>query len=107
MPSLIVTPPTTVKDPGTYLLVNAAPDDLEMVLRWLQINGTDLIIHLYYDHMSDLEWLCEVAGLAGKVLVEQSCTDALTLSHLDNSKITWIGQDQEYTKAIDYFTNNG
>ena len=107
MPSLIVTPPTKVNEPGTYLLVNAAPDDLEMVLRWLQINGTDLIINLYYDHMSDLSWLCEVARSAEHVLVEQSRTSTPTLEQLDNSKITWIGQDQEYTKAIDYFTNNG
>ena len=107
MPSLIVTPPTKVNEPGTYLLVNASPDDLEMVLRWLQINGNDLIIHLYYEHMSDYEWLNEVTGIAEHILVESTRTDTATKAQLPNSKITWIGQDQEYSKAIDYFTNNG
>lgn len=107
MPSLIVTPPTKVNEPGTYLLINAAPDDLEMVLRWLQINGNDLIINLYYDHMIDYNWLREVSGIAEHILVESNLTDVATKEQLPTSKITWIGQDQEYSKAIDYFTNNG
>lgn len=106
MPSLIVTPPETVKEPGTYLVINAVPDDLEMVLRWLQINGNDLIINLYYEHMSNYEWLKEVAEIAERILVA-SGTDTATVAQLDQSKLTWIGQDQEYSKAIDYFTNNG
>jgi hypothetical protein len=106
MPSLIVTPPEKIKEPGSYLVVNAAPDDLEMVLRWLQINGVDLIINLYYEHMNNLEWLGEVADMAEHILVESS-TNPATLVQLPENKITRIGQDQEYSKAIDYFINNG
>jgi hypothetical protein len=101
-----VTPPETVKEPGSYLIINAAPDDLEMVLRWLQINGNDLIINLYYEHMSNYEWLREVVEISEHILVESS-TSIDTVVQLDQNKLTWIGQGHEYSKAIDYFTNNG
>lgn len=108
MPSLIVTPPQKLNDPGSYLLINAEPDDLEMVLRWLQINGNDLIINLYFDAMNNYNWLAEVANLAEYIVVNQ-LTDTATLGQLEanKSKFTWIGQDQEYKKAIEYFTKNG
>jgi hypothetical protein len=101
-----VTPPEKINEPGSYLVINAAPDDLEMVLRWLQINGNDLIINLYYEHMNDHAWLSEIAESAEHILVELR-TDPATVVQLPEEKITWIGQDQEYSKAIDYFTNNG
>lgn len=106
MPSLIVTPPNSVTDPGSYLLINVTPIDLEMVLRWLQINGNDLIINLYYEAMNDYAWLAETSDQVSYIVVEQS-TDPVTLAQLasNTAKITWIGQDQEYNKAIDYFTH--
>lgn len=108
MPSLIVTPPNKITDPGSYLLINVTPVDLEMVLRWLQINGNDLIINLYYEDMNDYAWLAETADLASHVIIEQS-TDPVTLAQLTSNmkKVTWIGQGQLHNKAIDYLVQHG
>lgn len=108
--SQIVTPPDVVKEDIVYLIVNAEPWDLEMVVQWLKVNNKEYTIHLYHDGMSEPDWLNRVGSESELVLVQRSkdtapeTMDAL-LDHVN--KIKWFGEEQEYPSAVEYLVKNG
>lgn len=82
-----------------------------MVLRWLQINGHDHIIHVYYEGMQNFDWLNEVSAQAEKIIINTSTIkNSGTVVHLAtfqvNEKFIWLGEESGYNKAIEYFTRN-
>ena len=106
--SKIITPPDHDLV-GVYLLVNAAVDDVELVVKWLQTQDKDYIIHLYHDGMDDPSWLTRVAKTVTHCLMSRtrSNTNSLTpmLDHI--SKIVWYGPDQEYATPLEYLVKHG
>lgn len=107
--SKVVTPPDIIPEDTVYLIVNAKPVDVEMVVKWLKITNKQYTIHLYHDGMSDLPWLSDTAKVAQTVLVNRSNTDmdtiAVLLDHV--TKLTWIGTNQEYATTMDFLAKNG
>lgn len=107
--SKVITPPDQINDPNSYLIVNAVPTDIELVVRWLRFSGKDYTIHLYHDGMNNSQWLSEVARQCGKILINRNNTEPKGLIPLYEAlgKIVWFGLDQNYLSPIEYFSKNG
>lgn len=107
--SKIVTPPDIIPEDNIFLVVNAVPTDVEMVVKWLKITDKKYTIHLYHDGMSDLDWLADTASVAQTVLVNRTNTSmdsiAVLLDHV--SKLTWTGTNQDYATVMDFLAKNG
>lgn len=105
--SQIVTPPDIIKEDTVYLIVNAPVWDIEMVVRWLQINSKQYTIHLYHDGMDDTEWLHQTAAESELVIVNRKQTANLDPILDFASKIRWIGKDQEFPSAAEFLVKHG
>jgi hypothetical protein len=82
-----------------------------MVLRWLQINGHDHIIHVYYEGMENFHWLAEVSAQAKKVIIntetiKNSGVVVCLTGQQSQDKFVWLGDVSGYNTAIEYFTRN-
>jgi hypothetical protein len=107
--SKVVTPPDIIAEDNVYLIVNAKPVDVEMVVKWLKITNKKYTIHIYHDGMSDLPWLLETARVAQTILVNRTNTDMDTIGALLDyiAKLTWTGTNQEYNTVMDFLAKNG
>jgi hypothetical protein len=107
--SKVVTPPDIVAEDTVYLVVNAKPIDVEMVVKWLKITNKKYTIHVYHDGMSDLTWLSDTAKIAQTILVNRTNTDMDTVGALLDhvAKLTWTGTNQEHDTVMDFLAKNG
>jgi hypothetical protein len=107
--SKVVTPPDIISEDNVYLIVNAKPVDVEMVVKWLKITNKKYTIHIYHDGMSDLLWLSNTAKVAQTILVNRTNTSldsiGVLLDHI--SKLAWTGPDQKYNTVMDFLAKNG
>lgn len=105
--SQVVTPPDIVKEDIVYLVVNAPVWDIEMVVRWLQINNKQYTIHLYHDGMDDPNWLHQAASESELIIVHRKQTANLEPILDFITRIRWVGEDQDYPSAAEYLVKNG
>ena len=104
-----MTPPDIISEDNVYLIVNAKPVDVEMVVKWLKITNKQYTIHIYHDGMNDLSWLSETAKVAQTILVNRTNTSMDSIGVLLDyiSKLTWTGSNQEYNTVMDFLAKNG
>lgn len=112
--SQIVTPPDIRDEHTVYLIVNANPWDVEMVIRWLKVNTKQYTIHLYHGGMEDTNWLNKAAMISTLILVNKKDTigsndkTKILDTILDfNKNIRWFGEEQEFSSAAEYLVKNG
>ena len=107
--SKVVTPPDVVNEDCVLLIVNAVPNDIDLVAKWLRFSEKNYTIHLYHDGMDSVSWLKEVANTAQIILVNRNSTQDNSIKAMYDSiaKIKWIGEEQEFATATDYLVKNG
>lgn len=106
--SKLITPPNIINEDLVYLLVNPIVNDVEMLTRFLQINSKEFSVHLYFDGMSDTNWLTECARISTTILINKSITNVENIALLLDfmPKVVWFGENQTYSTATDYIYKN-
>jgi len=106
--STVITPPDKSNTPNAYLIFNATTIDIDMVMRWLRICDKEYTIYLYHDGMQDNKWASEVALECSHIIINRDNTEPVGLIPLYDvlGKITWVGKDQPYATAMEYFSKN-
>lgn len=104
MSSKLITPPDI--HPGGVLVINASQSELITLILWLKSVPDVYSLHLYNEHMNDLNWLRRVLTAVDHVLLCDSGGDITDIVLQSGVSVTKFGPGTDYNFAVDYFLAN-
>lgn len=104
MSSKLVTPPDL--HTGGILVINASQSELVTLILWLKSVPDIYTLHLYNEHMNDLNWLRRALTVVDHVLLCDSDEDITDIVSQSGATVTKFGPGTDYNFAVDYFLAN-